>query len=272
MRRALFTASIIFILAIYSPLRAAQFDNSLFDSVLTEHVLDGLVDYGGIKNDSTNLKAYLARLNSLDSVEYRGWSENEKKAFWINAYNAITIYSVVINYPIKSGSFLSRITSPKNSVKRIRGFWKKKYTAVMGKDISLDEIEHHILREKFHDPRIHFALVCASLGCPKLRSHPYNPDSLDKQLDAAALEFIKTKGVVIDSVNNKLYISKIFDWYADDFQYPETPLYLAYYDREYRGFMKFVIDHLGYQMERYIRNNAPEMKFVEYDWTINELK
>jgi hypothetical protein len=272
MQKASYIVCAAFLIFLYPGLCTADFDHSLFDSLLSQYVHDGLVDYSGIKNDPSLLSGYLAALENTDSVEYASWGKPEKIAFWINAYNAITLYGVIQNYPIKPGGLFSRLFYPDNSIRQISGFFDKDFSRVMGKEITLDEIEHGILREKFDEPRIHFALVCASLSCPKLQSYAYKPDSLDLQLDKAAWEFIDTKGVIIDRPKNRLLLSKIFDWYAEDFQYNNIPSYLSSYDDDRRGFLEFIIDHSPNEIQEFIKENAPKIKFMDYDWTLNELR
>jgi hypothetical protein len=221
--------------------------------------------------DPSRLIRYLAQLENLDSIEYKNWNDRQKIAFWINAYNAITIYGVIQNYPIKTGNIISRLFFPKNSIRQISRFWKTSFRPVKGDDITLDEIEHDILRRQFDEPRIHFALVCASIGCPKLQVFAYHPDSLDNQLDRAAREFIQTKSAAINEKKNRLYVSRIFDWYADDFNYGEFPDYLTSYDDDKRGFLKFIVDHSGEDLIKFIRENTPMIKYSKYDWSLNEL-
>lgn len=264
---------IIAVLILFSQgIYAGDFDRSVYDSLLSENVYDGRVDYSAIKEDPSQLARYLARLENLDSLEYEVWNDHQKIAFWINAYNAITIYGVIRNYPIKAGDLITRLIFPKNSVRQIPDFWSTAFSPVMGKDITLDEIEHGILRQRFDEPRIHFALVCASLGCPKLQSFAYKPDSLEFQLDMVTWEFLRTKGAVKNEKNNSLYVSRIFDWYGEDFDSDDIPAELMSYEDDERGFLKFIVEHSEDELGRYILENSPEIKYTEYDWSLNELK
>jgi hypothetical protein len=272
MKFTCYIAFSISLLSIHPIVLAGNFNHTPYDSLLKENVGDGLVDYSAIKEDPSQLIRYLAQLEKLDSMEYKNWNDREKIAFWINAYNALTIYGVIQNYPIKTKSLISTLLFPKNSIRQIPGFWKTVFNPVMGKEITLDEIEHDILRKEFDEPRIHFALVCASIGCPNLQIFAYHPDSLDIQLDRAAWEFIQTKGAVINEKKNQLYVSRIFDWYADDFNYSEFPDYLMSYDDDKRGFLKFIVDHSGRDLMRFIRENNPKMKYPKYEWSLNEWK
>jgi hypothetical protein len=270
-KKAYYLVLLLSIIANYN-IFAGEFDHSVYDRLLKENVYDGLVDYSAIKENPLQLSKYLRQLKDIDSPEYESWNKNEKMALWINAYNAITIYGVIRNYPIKTENLISTLLFPDNSIRQIPKFWKTVFYPVMGKEVTLDEIEHDILRKQFDEPRIHFALVCASIGCPKLQSFAYHPDSLDFHLDRATREFLDTKGAVSDEKKNRLYVSKIFNWYADDFSYGGFPDYLKTYDQNKRGFLRFIIDNTGEDLVKFIKDNSPEIKFSRYDWSLNELK
>lgn len=271
MKKACFLVLLISITANYGVF-AGEFDHSVYDSLLKENVNHGLVEYQIIKNNPARLIRYLRKLEDLDSLEYTNWNDQEKITFWINVYNAITIYGAIQNYPIKTKNLISMLLFPDNSIRQIPAFWKTPLSPVMAEDITLDEIEHEILRKEFNEPRIHFALVCASIGCPKLQSFAYNPDSLDLQLDRATREFLRTKGVVIDEKKNRLYVSRIFSWYADDFNYIDIPDYLMSYDDDKRGYLKFIVEHSGSDIMRFISENNPRIIYSKYDWSLNESK
>ena len=154
-------------------------DHGLYGELLKAHVKDGVVDYQGFKNDEAQLDRYL---EMLAATHTKTLSSDEQFAFYINAYNAWTIKLILSDYPgIKSikdlGSFFS---SP----------WKKEIAHLDGKKVSLDYIEHDILRPRFKDPRIHFAVNCASKSCPPLLWEPYRGDILDRQLTTVTERFI----------------------------------------------------------------------------------
>jgi len=180
-----------------------------WDKLLKKYVNgSGMVNYKGFKKDNAELNAYLKTLS--DNAPQNNWSENEQKAYWINAYNAYTVSLIVSKYPVKSikdiGGKIYKVNTP----------WDIKFINISGKKYDLNNIEHGILRKKYDDPRIHFALVCAAVSCPRLRNEAYTAAKLDTQLEVAGKEFLNDK-----SKNNiradKAELSKYFSWYAGDF-------------------------------------------------------
>ena len=189
-----------------------------YSAVLSRYVNDrGLVDYSDLKTHPDELEAYAGELSSLDPAVYAGWNDPQKIAFWINAYNGLTLKLIVDHYPINS-SLLRSVVYPKNSIMQIPGRWTKITFEVMGEPMTLDEIEHQVLRAKFDEPRIHMALVCAALSCPRLRNEPFVAERLDGQLDDQTREFLADKNKFrIDREKGAVYLSSIFDWFKGDF-------------------------------------------------------
>ena len=186
---------LVLLAALYStPATAvAAFDNGGYAAILSGYVDEaGLVDYAGLKANGELLEAWVASLDGLDREVYEGWTDKEKIAFWINAYNGLTLKLIVDHYPIES-SRLRSLVLPKNSIMQIPGRWKKVSFDVMGDPVTLDEIEHAVLRGKFTEPRIHVALVCAALSCPELRGEPFEAAALDDQLDDQARELLSSR-------------------------------------------------------------------------------
>jgi hypothetical protein len=251
---------------------AGTFDHSAYDSLLYVYVENGLVDYKGIQEEKKLLTAYVDQLEHLDPEEFQTWSENEQKAFWINVYNAITIEGILRNYPITPGGFFARRRFPRNSIRQIGGFWDTVFVRVMGKDITLNQIEHEILRKEFHDPRIHFVLVCASIGCPLLEKRAFTPEQLDQRLDQAASNFIRDANKVrLDRAKNTVYLSSIFDWYTEDFPASdEAHETFQEYSKQNRGIVAFVAGYLPEEERTFIIDNRPKIAFLDYDWSLNE--
>ena len=158
---------------------AERVDHGLYAQLIEKHVKAGVVDYGGMKRQEKMLDQYLALLEGTDTDAL---TKNERFAFYVNAYNAWTIKLILTGYPgVKSIKDLGTLfQSP----------WKKKLVKINGEDVSLDHIEHDILRPQFKDPRIHFAVNCASKSCPPLISEPYQGTTLDEQLDANTRAFV----------------------------------------------------------------------------------
>lgn len=190
------------------PARVAPFDHADYSTLLARHVAGGLVDYAALQADPAPLRAYLGRVGEAD---VDALSTPERYAFWINAYNAVTLGSVLRHLPADRAQWSAF------SVRDVSGFWKAPHRAGR-RTCSLDHIEHEILRPEFKDARVHFALVCASRGCPPLLARAYVADSLERDLDLQARAFVRDRAQVsIDSGTRAIAASPLFSWFADDF-------------------------------------------------------
>ena len=219
------------------------------DTVLAEYVEDGLVDYRGLKEGRAPLDAYLAEAGAVPVAAFQRWSKDEQLAFLINVYNGTTLQLIVDHYPVKSiksiGSFL-------------KGPWDQESVLLFGKRITLDTLEHKIIRKNYREPRIHFALVCAAMGCPPLRSLAFVGAHLDAQLNDQAQSFLgSTQKNRVDGEKKKLYLSPIFKWYRDDFE--ATSESLAAFVAPYLGAAGQPSDLEGY-----------DIGFTDYDWSLND--
>lgn len=218
--------------------------HKLFDNLLKIHVSEsGKVDYKGFIKDSAKLDEYLDLLSK--NAPSDSWTKNEIKAFWINAYNAFTIKLIMDNYPVKS------IKDIGGSIYKINTSWDIQFIKIGNQTYDLNNIEHAKLRRQFEDPRIHFAIVCASKSCPKLFNEAYEAARLDAQLDRAGKEFLR------DPFRNKItaskiQISSIFNWYKGDFTEEGT-----------------LIEFLNKFAPVKINANA-SISYLDYDWTLNE--
>jgi hypothetical protein len=220
----------------------AAIDHAAWSTLLARYVDDqGQVAY---KNLQTNDHvAFAAYLNALAQARTDGMSEAEEKAFWINAYNAVIVNGVVQGYTAES--LLGR--------KRLFSWFT---VPVAGKDRTPDEIEHQILRQKFHDPRIHFAIVCASSSCPKLRREAYEPARLEAQLDEAAQVFLN------DPTRNhftaqEVALSKIFSWFAEDFR------------NNAGSVVAFVRRFVSAEKQAMLNLTDSDLRYLDYNWTLN---
>lgn len=219
-------------------------DQSIYATLLKKHVAAGRVDYSGFKKDQPQLEQYLRQMGQTDPDQL---DRTGQMAFYINLYNAATISLILTDYPgIKSIKDLgSLFQSP----------WKKKFIALQGQTVSLDHIEHDILRPRFKDPRVHFAINCASQSCPPLLDEPYNGRTLDAQLNTAATEFIN------DPHSNylkgdTLYVSRIFKWFSEDFG---------------DDIIGFVSKYARGNLKKQVKALAPTLKveYLAYDWSLN---
>ena len=226
-----------------NPIIATEFSHNLFDQTLRAHVNDGVVNYPGYAADP-RLTQYLERLNRLDPTTLP--SKNDRLAFWINTYNAFAIKGILDGY------------SPKGLTGQYKYFVNRDYM-VGGAKINLYAVERDILIPRFREPRIHFAIVCASRSCPKLRSWAFITDKIEEQLDDSARLFINdpTRNL-FDREHKIAYLSKIFDWFTEDFVSHSGSLnkYVAQY-----------VDDP--QLAQELAKDSYEVKFLEYDWNLN---
>jgi hypothetical protein len=249
-----------------------EFHYDDYAAVLSEFVDDGgLVDYAALEDGREGLDAYAGALAKLDRAVYEGWSEEEKIAFWINAYNGLTLVLIIDHYPIKS-SRLRSVVFPKNSIMQIPGRWTKVTFEVMGEPMTLDAIEHKVLRTQFDEPRIHVALVCAALSCPELRNEPFVAERLDEQLDDQAAEFLANdRKLVIDRERGVVRLSAIFDWFAEDFvgRYGsgDPP---GKRSEKTQAVINFVSRYVSEGDREYLATDDYRIKHLDYDWTLNE--
>ena len=216
-------------------------------TVLLQKYVDekGMVDYKAFLKDREQLKNYLQLLEENPPSEQ--WSEAEKLAYWINAYNAYTIDLVLEHYPLKSIKDIGSIIQ----IPFVNSPWDIKFIEIGGKQYDLNNIEHNIIREEFEEPRIHFALVCAAVSCPKLRREAYTAKELEAQLEEQTKAFLaKPERNKIGSKGVK--ISKLFDWYQGDFTKEGS-----------------LIDFLNQYAPVQIKEGA-EIDYMEYDWRLNE--
>ncbi len=248
----LFIAVIFTATSLFSsgPCQAAKTDHGIFDRLLAKYVSDGMVDYISWKAD--DLEAFREYVDSLEDININGWMDDEKKAFWINAYNAITIYAVLERIP------KNRILSKAFSVMMIPGFFNGIKYKVAGEDLTLNEIENDKLLAGFGDPRIHFVIVCASRSCPGIQERAFIPEGLDDTLDEA------TRGFLSDNTKNRLdkergvlYLSNIFKWYKNDFV------------EDFGSLEDYVKRYIDPKDTEYIEENRPGIKFLYYDWFVN---
>jgi hypothetical protein len=217
-----------------------------WDKLLKKHVnASGMVNYKGFQKDKAEVDAYLKMLS--DNAPQNSWSENEQKAYWINAYNAFTVALIIKHYPVKSikdiGGKIYKVNTP----------WDIKFITIGGKKYDLNNIEHGILRKKFDDPRIHFALVCASISCPKLQRDAYTGVQLNAQLDDAGKEFLNDRSKNRISAN-KAELSKYFSWYKGDFT-------------KNGSLAEFINKYSQTKMD-----GNTKVSSIDYNWNLNEQK
>jgi hypothetical protein len=231
------------------PLACFGADHQEWDALLRKHVvlLDGgkasRVDYAGMARDRDALRKYLHQLTSLGAMDFEKLQPAEQMAFLINAYNAFMIEKILTRYP--------DIASVWDFGKLFGNPFKDAFFTLLGRKFSLDAIEHETLRTRFREPRIHYAVNCASIGCPMLREEAYVAARLEQQLEEQAVRFLsdRSRNRYRDG---RLEVSKIFDWYGEDFE-PRA----AYFQR--------YAATLGIPP-----GAAPSPAFLDYDWSLND--
>ena len=210
-------------------------------------------NYVEMRKNMAALNTYLATLSAVEKSDFTKWERDQQMAFYINAYNAFTIK-------------LISDRKPKNSIKEIReglftGPWKIKFFTLLGEKMHLDNIEHGILRPKYKDPRIHFAVNCASIGCPMLLDEAFTAEKLEAQFEQQAKLFLQdTTRNRIDKGKKTVYLSKIFDWFDDDFENHSKTVqaYVAKYMTDDPELQKAILKY--------------DDKYLSYDWNLNQVK
>ncbi len=219
-----------------------QSPTQAYDDILHRYVRDGQVDYPGIATDN-HFPAYLQYLAQTDAAALTG--REQQLAFWINAYNALAIKGILDGY------------SPSSALGKVRFFYLNKYS-VGGRQINLYDLEHEILIP-LKEARIHFAIICASRSCPKLRSEAYSADRLEQQLEEGARNFINDpQRNRFDRTQKTATLSRIFDWFEQDFS-GQSGTVLRYIAR-------YVADA---ELARALEAGHYKIKYLTYDWSLN---
>ncbi len=234
---------------------AFAFDFSSWDGLVKKYVDSKTIN--GVTLNAVNYKklgkdpAYTKLIKDLETVSLATLnSKDEKLAFWINVYNIMAAKMVLDNYPVKS---------IKDAGSLFTAVWKKPVGVIGGKERTLNEIEHEILR-KMSEPRIHVAIVCASVSCPDLRKEAYTAEKLNSQLDEQMTRFLANpkKGLTVDDKKGYVYVSSIFKWFEEDF---ETK----------GGVRSFIAPYAPASLQASVKNDKLTVYYLDYDWGLNEL-
>ena len=223
-----------------------------FARVLAAVVKDALVDYKKLKAGPAELDAYLQAVASVPAAEFARWSEADRLALLLNLYNAQTLRLIVNHYPVKSIRSIGLLPG---------AAWSELNVRFGGQILTLDHLEHKIIRVDYREPRIHFAVVCAALGCPPLRGEPFMGARLNEQLDDQTRQFLATPAKNrFDAAKNTLHLSPIFKWYAGDFT--QSAGSLARYVKPFLP-----------EAQRTALSDPDKVKvrFTDYDWALNAL-
>lgn len=237
-----------------TPAEEADFDHThaAFTAVLKDSVKNERVNYAALKSKPDPLGTYLTSLAAVPEKTFNSWSKDQRLAFLINLYNASTLKLVIYHYPVKSikdiGSFF-------------KGPWDQPVVQVFGQTVTLNHIENDIIRAKYGEPRAHFALVCASIGCPPLRAEAFDAAKLNEQLDDQGRAFFATSAKNrVDAKGGVLYLSPIFKWFKSDFTGKSGNL------------EKFVAPFFNDADKTAILSGKLNIQFTDYDWSLNQQK
>ena len=241
-----------------------------FDALLDAHVRDGLVYYRALQSDRSRLRAYITSLNSPAVVAgYAKWTDNQKKAFWLNAYNALVMQTVVNHYPIRG----SAKNYPANSVRQIPGAFEKTPHLIAGKQVTLDHIETTVLAE-LDDARVYIALGRGAIGSGRLRSEAFSAKAVDEQLAQAKAQFAVTpRWSKVSALSGTVSVSPILSWRAPAFikEYADESFDLPKREPLERAVIGFLRPHLLDAEEAFIKKNTFQLTYEPFDWRLNDL-
>jgi hypothetical protein len=244
---------------------AQAFDQSYaqYDNVLKTYVADGLVNYKGLKTAPLELDGYLKNTAGVPEEQFNAWTESQRLAFLINLYNAATLKLIIDNYPVKSIKDIGNF---------FKGPWDQPAVKLFGKTITLNHLEHDILRKQYSEPRIHVVLVCAAKGCPALRNEAYYAEKLDEQLNDQSRRFLLSPaGLGIDHEKKVVYFSSIFKWYGEDFIAHYSPKAgFTGLDKTERAVANFCSEYLASADSDFLSAGGYSVRYLDYDWSLNE--
>jgi Protein of unknown function, DUF547. len=251
------------------PVLALDSSHKLFNQELAKYSKGGLVDYAAWQKKRAPLDQYIGDLTKSTSADYDKLSKDDQKALWLNVYNAYTIKLVLDNYPIKGKNQYY----PVSSIRQLPGFWEGNQIVICGKKVTLDEIEHNILRRDFRDPRTHFAVCSASLGSGKI-TKAFVGATLDKQLDEATVVFLSDTGNVKFNVDEKIaHLSKTFAWFPLDFSCAAGMSKKFPPPTDDEIVISYILKKAPPAVTKGVtKDNAREFEVIydEFDWTLND--
>jgi hypothetical protein len=253
----------------FTPAEGADPLHVPLDEILDVTVRDGLVYYRALKSDRSRLDRYIATLN-IPAQTYSGWTREQQVAFWLNAYNAFVLETVIDNYPIRARS----TTFPAVSVKQIPGAFEQTKHRAAGRSVTLDEIEKTILPE-FKDARVYLALGRGAIGSGRLRSEAYTAQRLKQQLESVQKDFVSEEQMIqIDRAGNVVSVTPIFSWREADFVAGYDPGATGTFAQRSpveRAIMAFIMPHVLRLERELLQKNEFKVEFRQFDWRLNDL-
>ena len=247
------------ITGVAEPTRSGPFDHShaSWNALLAEHVHGQDFDYGAVAEDPSTLRAYLAELHSVTPDELAGWTKDQRFAFWINVYNAHTIQKVVENYPLKSIRKLDKAFGLTSVFEQAWIPMNAHHPEKPGKELSLNDVEHGILRERFPDARLHAAINCASASCPPLLDEAFVAERLNEQLESQMRAFVRDRSRnELDREKGVARISEIFKWFAEDFERDA-------------GSVRAYLQRFASEEDAAFLKDA-KLRYLDYSWDLND--
>lgn len=250
--------------------------NEAYSNIFTPELItdDGRVDYGTLRRKRHDVVRAAKELKELNPGVLMVLSKNEKIAFWINTYNFCTLKLIIDNYPIEPKLYM--IFYPDSSIMQISGNWRTRYFfEIQGFEYTLEEIEWDFLLDRYKDPRIIFALSYASYGGAVLRNEPYQAEILDQQLDEQVKSYLQSpNGMRLDKSNGVIYLSNIFTMHnhEDLFLASEYATIKKFRNRRpaEQAWLNFIWQYLSPEDQRYFEDASPGIRFMKYDWHLNE--
>ena len=239
---------------------STEFDHAhtLWTEVLRAHVKGDGFDYAALKQDPSKLEAYLELLHAVSPAELEGWTEAQRFAFWIDVYNAHTIRLMIENYPLKSIRKLDGAFGIKSVFDKEFIPMRAHHPGGKDEDLSLNDVEHEILRKQFKDARVHAAINCASKSCPPLRDEAFVAERLDAQLEQQMRALVNDPSRNrFDREKEELRISEIFEWFAEDFE------------REAKSVKEYLVRFAPPDQAEFIR--GAKLRHLDYDWDLNDV-
>jgi hypothetical protein len=229
-------------------------------NVVLRSVVDGqgLVDYAALQRDPAQLDRYIKALGALAPERFASWPEAEQIALLINAYNAFTLRAIIDNDPIRP------------SIRDIPGVWKFRRHQLMGRGLTLDAIEHEILRREYNEPRIHAALVCAAISCPPLRQEAFTGAALERQLEDQTTRWLASPvGLAIDRAAGTVRISQIFQWFAEDWPRADPQAEPVPGHAKQSAVLRFIARYRPAAERDLILGGDYRFAYLPYNWDLN---
>ena len=237
-----------------------QFTYDNYADVLKTYVdEEGFVDYKGLQANRQKLDRFNQSFALVSQETFDSWNDAEQIAFWVNAYNAFTLQSIIDQDPLKA------------SIKDIFGVWKIRRFKIVEDSKTLDNIEHDTLRPNYNEPRIHAIINCASISCPVLKNEPYTGEKLEEHLEEQTRNWINSPhGIKIDRENNTVAISALFDWFGSDWL-PDYAIEEGKFagNAKQRAGLNFISKYVSDEDREYLEAGGYDVRYLNYDWNLN---